>query len=85
MRWRTCFLFPIHDATFFFNTARILYGREEIGDEHCAGLPSENDDGHAASSREDHRDASDMREKSETPDDDSSETPRGMIDNRLRF
>jgi hypothetical protein len=28
----------------------------------------------------DHRDA-DMREKSETPDDDSSETPRGMIDN----
>jgi hypothetical protein len=26
-----------------------------------------------------------MREKSETPDDDSSETPRGMIDNRLRF
>ena len=70
-----------NDATFFFNTARILYGREEIGDEHCAGLPLENDDGHAASSREDHRDASDMREKSETPDDDSSETPRGMIDN----
>ena len=64
---------------------RILYGREEIGDEHCAGPPSENDDGHAASSREDHRAASDMREKSETPDDDSSETPRGMIDNRLRF
>ena len=27
----------------------------------------------------------DMREKSETPDDDTSETPRGMIDNRLRF
>ena len=57
----------------------------EIGDEHCAGSPSENDNGHAASSREDHRAASDMREKSETPDDDSSETPRGMIDNRLRF
>ena len=74
-----------NDATFFFNTARILYGREEIGDEHCAGLPLENDDGHAASSREDHRDTSDKREKSETPDDDSSETPRGMIDNRLRF
>ena len=34
-----------------------------------------------AVSREDHRAASDMREKSETPDDDSSETPRGMIDN----
>jgi hypothetical protein len=74
-----------NDATFFFNTARNLYGREEIGDEQCAGPPSENDDGHAASSREDHRAASDMREKSETPDDDTSETPRGMIDNRLRF
>jgi hypothetical protein len=54
---------------------------QSFGDEHCAGLPLENDDGHAASSSEDHRDASDMREKSETPDDDSSETPRGMIDN----
>jgi hypothetical protein len=30
---------------------------------------------------EDQRAASDMREKSETPDDDTSETPRGMIDN----
>jgi hypothetical protein len=29
--------------------------------------------------------ACDIREKSETPDDDTSETPRGMIDNRLRF
>ena len=45
----------------------------------------ENDDGHAALSREDHRAASNMREMSETPGDDSSETPRGMIDNRLRF
>ena len=55
-----------------FMPAFFSYGREEIGDEHCAGLPSENDDGHAASSREDHRAASDMREMSETPDDDSS-------------
>jgi hypothetical protein len=68
-----------------FLCAAFLYGREEIGDELCAGPHSENDDGHAASSREDHRAASNMREKSETPDDDSSETPRGMIDNRLRF
>jgi hypothetical protein len=29
--------------------------------------------------------ASGMREKSETPDEDASETPRGMIANRLRF
>jgi hypothetical protein len=64
-------------------TARILYGREEVGDEHCAGSSSEKDDGHAASSREDQRAASDMREKSETPDDYTSETPRGMIDNRF--
>jgi hypothetical protein len=75
-----------NDATFFFNTARRSIRKGGIiGDEHCAGLPSENDDGHAASSREDHRDTSDKRKKSETPDDDSSETPRGMIDNRLRF
>ena len=74
-----------NDATIFYNTARILYGREEGGDDHCAGMSSENDDGHAASSREDQRAASDMREKSEAPDDDTSETPRGMIDNRLRF
>jgi hypothetical protein len=38
-----------------------------------------------ASSREDQSAASDMREKSETPDEDTSEMPRGMIDNRLRF
>ena len=43
------------------------------------------DDGHAASSREDQRDASDTREMSETPDGDTSGTPRGMIENRLRF
>jgi hypothetical protein len=39
-----------NDATFFFNTARILYGREEgVGEqlmnEHCAGMSEENDDG----------------------------------------
>ena len=48
-------------------------------------MSTENEDGHAASSREDHRDASDTREMSETPDEDTSETPRGMIENRLRF
>jgi hypothetical protein len=41
------------------------------------GMSSENDDGHAASSREVHSAASDMREK--------SETLGGMINNRLRF
>jgi hypothetical protein len=51
-----------------------ICGREEGGDEHCAGMSSENEGGHAASSREDQRAASDMREK--------SETPRGMIENR---
>jgi hypothetical protein len=57
-------------------TARILYGREEGGEEHCAGLSSENDDDLAASSREEQSAASGMREKSETPDEDTSETPR---------
>ena len=48
-------------------------------------ISSENEDGHAASSREDQRAASDAREMSETPDEDTSETPKGMIGNRLRF
>jgi hypothetical protein len=37
-----------NDATFFYNTARILYGREEGVEEHCT-MSSENEDGHAAS------------------------------------
>jgi hypothetical protein len=53
-----------------------MFGREEGGDEHCTGISSENEDGHAASSREDQRAASDKREMSETPDEDTSETPR---------
>jgi hypothetical protein len=48
-------------------------------------MSSENEDGHAASSREDQRALSDMHEKSETPDEDASETPRGTVENRLRF
>jgi hypothetical protein len=46
---------------------------------------SKNEDGHAASSREDQRAAVDSREMSETPDEDTSKTPRKMIENRLRF
>ena len=48
---------------------------EEGGDVHCAGMSSDNEDGHEAS-REDQRAASDKREMSETPDEDTSETPR---------
>jgi hypothetical protein len=59
-------------ATLYYITARILYRREEGGDEHCTGVSSENEDGHAAWSREDQRD---MREMSETPDEDRARRP----------
>ena len=49
-------------------------------------LSPENEDGQAASSRGDQSAENDTRGKSETPDDqDTSETPRRMTDDRLRF